>query len=96
MGKSSRRLRRNSEKQAKKDMAQKVSMFDQLPDACDACTEPFDKKDKEMVMTWNVVVKEEEKKVSLYCPPCWDKANEILEDFKKRLQEKMTDDSKEA
>jgi predicted RNA-binding Zn-ribbon protein involved in translation (DUF1610 family) len=96
MGKSSRRLRRNSEKQAKKDLAQKVNMFDRLPSSCTACEKPFDKQNREMVTSWNVVVKDQDKQVNLYCPPCWDKANEILEDFKNRLMEKMQNDSEES
>ena len=96
MSKSSRRLRRNSEKQAKKDLAQKVNMFDHLPDSCTACTKPFDKLDRDMVMSWNVIVREEEKKVNLYCPPCWDKANEILQDFRHRLMEKTEDADKKS
>jgi hypothetical protein len=93
MGKSSRRLRRNSEKQAKKDLAQKVNMFDHLPDSCTACTKPFDKRNRDMVKSWNVIVREQEKKVNLYCPPCWDKAHEILEDFKNKIKENMKDAS---
>lgn len=96
MGKSSRRLRRNSEKQAKKDLAQKVNMFDRLPDSCGACEKPFDKTDREMVTSWSVVVKDEKKQVSLYCPQCWKVANEIVDDFKSRLMEKMKDDSGES
>ncbi len=96
MGKSSRRLRRNSEKQADNDLAQKVNMFDHIPDECTACEKPFDKLNREMVMSWNVIVREQEKKVNLYCPPCWDKANEILEDFKNKIMERTQDDSEKS
>ena len=33
-------------------------------------------------MTWNVVVREEEEIVRLYCPECWDKANKIIKEIK--------------
>jgi len=41
-----------------------------------------------MVMSWSVVVKEEEGVVRLYCPECWDKAVAIMEDFRQRLEER--------
>jgi hypothetical protein len=61
-------------KRAKKDLQKKLNMFDRLPDECSACSKHFDKKDKNMVMSWNVVVKSEENLVRLYCPDCWKKA----------------------
>ena len=63
-----------TEKRAKKDLQKKLNMFDRLPDECSACSKHFDKKDKNMVMSWNVVVKSEENLVRLYCPDCWKKA----------------------
>ena len=64
----------------------KTALFGKLPDKCLTCEEPFDKTNKEMVMTWNVVVREKEEAVHLYCPPCWEKAIEILRDFEERLE----------
>jgi hypothetical protein len=75
-------------KSAEKEMATKVALFGQLPDKCLACESPFDKSDKEQVMSWSVVVREEQEKVRLYCPECWDKAKQIVEDFKKHMKEK--------
>jgi len=92
MGKLSKKIKKDRSKQAEKDLAQKVNMFDHLPNNCTACTEPFDKLNRDMVMSWNVVVREEEKKVNLYCPPCWTRANEIIDDFRTRLEEKTKDD----
>ena len=96
MGKFSKKMKRDRSKQAEKDLAEKVNMFDRLPDKCTACEIPFDKLNREMVMSWNVVVREQDKQVSLYCPSCWDKANEILEDFKNRLMEKMQNDGQKS
>ena len=38
---------------------------------------PFDKKDREMAMTWTVVVRDDDD-VRLYCPDCWTKATNIV------------------
>jgi hypothetical protein len=75
-------------KDAKKAMATKVALFGELPDNCLTCEEPFDKTDKEMVTTWNVVVREKEDVVRLYCPTCWRKAVKILKDFEEHIKEK--------
>ena len=57
-------------------MKQKVGMFEKLPDACDACKKDFDKKNKEMIESWSVVVKQEV--VRLFCPDCMNTAKEVL------------------
>ena len=84
MGSLKRKMARNAKKAAKKaekKMAKKLMMFDMLEDECAACDKPFDKSSKEHATTWNVVVREKEKLVRLYCPECWDKANKIIEEF---------------
>jgi len=88
MGSMSRKLKRNKQKKAKKELATKVALFGKLNDACMTCEKPFDKKDKKQVASWSVVVREKEGKVNLYCPECWDKAKTIIEEFKKHLEEK--------
>lgn len=75
-----RKQKKRAAKQLEKEMAAKMNMFDQLPDECSACTQAFDKQSREMVMTWNVVVREVEKIVRLYCPTCWGKAREIIKE----------------
>ena len=65
--------------------SEKMSLFNKLPDECLACTKAFDKKDKEMVTTWNVVVREPDI-VRLYCPECWDKAQKIVSEYEKNNQ----------
>jgi uncharacterized protein with PIN domain len=82
MGSLKRKIARNAfkkSKKAEKQMADKLMMFDMLDDECAACTTPFDKKSKEHAETWSVVVREQEKVVRLYCPDCWNKAREIIE-----------------
>ena len=84
-----REQRRAMAKQAKKDgnedVAEKVALFGELEDECLVCSKPFDKKDREMVMSWNVVVREKEEIVNLYCPECWSGAIELLNEIKKDL-----------
>jgi predicted RNA-binding Zn-ribbon protein involved in translation (DUF1610 family) len=75
-------------KDAEKEMAAKIALFGKIPDHCLTCQKPFDKMDKEQVMSWNVVVRNEEETVNLYCPECWENALGILKDFKKHLEEK--------
>jgi len=72
--------KRRKQKEAEKELQQKVGMFDKLPDACDACKKTFDKKDKSMVQSWNVVVREAEGAVRLYCPECWNAAIKAIEE----------------
>jgi len=89
-----RRMKRKNlnkeKKQIEKDMKDKINMFDKLPDYCLTCEAPFDKKDKEQVFTWNVVVSKELESVRLYCPDCWQKAQDILENFKKHIESRKT------
>tara|TARA_Y100000296_G_scaffold37325_1_gene43248 strand:+ start:694 stop:1032 length:339 start_codon:yes stop_codon:yes gene_type:complete len=69
------------------DMAAKVALFGKLPEECTACTTAFDKQNREMVTSWNVVVREEENKVNLYCPTCWDTAQDVIANFLKEMEE---------
>jgi ribosomal protein L44E len=91
-----RKERRAMEKKVGKEnsqkLAEKIFQFDRLPEECLACTKPFDKSDKEMVTTWNVVVRDEET-VRLYCPTCWDMAVKVAEEFKK-TKEKENESTK--
>lgn len=79
-----RKLRRSMKKQMGKDstekLAQKFFQFEQLPEQCTACAEPFDKKDRDMVQSWSVVVKQDT--VRLFCPECIRKTKEALENVK--------------
>ena len=79
---------KKSHKQVQKDLKQKMGLFDQLPDECVACQEPFDRKNREQVMAWNVVEKRDPDVVRLYCPDCWQKAIAVVEDFDKMLRER--------
>jgi hypothetical protein len=69
------------------DVSKKLGLFDKIPDSCTNCVTPYDKKDKIMVTTWTVVVREEEGKVNLYCPTCWDNANKLIREIKEEINE---------
>lgn len=75
-----RKQRRSLSKQAgsknAENISQQMTLFGKLPEKCSACSEPFDKKDKDMVNKWNVVVKQDV--VRLFCPNCIEKTQEII------------------
>ena len=79
-----RSQRRAAAKAAKKDgnkeLSEKIFLFNQLPDECLTCNKPFDKQNRQMVMDWNVVVREAEGIVRLYCPECWNAAIKAIEE----------------
>jgi len=84
MSGAKRKIQRAKKKRAQKELQEKMNMFDKLGDVCMTCDKPFDKKDREQVQSWNVVVRKKENKVNLYCPECWTKAKDIIEEFTRR------------
>jgi len=80
-----RKLRRKQakkeKKRAEKELATKVALFGHLPNKCLTCDKPFDKLNREQVMSWNVVVRQETEKVHLYCPECWDNAQKMIKKY---------------
>jgi len=80
-----RKLRRKQakkgKKKAEKELAAKVALFGHLPKKCLTCDAPFDKLNREQVMSWNVVVRQKEEKVNLYCPECWDNAQQLVKQY---------------
>jgi hypothetical protein len=75
------------------NLSEKISLFNQLEEECLACTTPFDKRNRKMVETWNVVVREDQTPaVRLYCPECWDRAQTIAAEYMKQ-QEQINNDS---
>ena len=71
----------------KPDLDKKIGLFDKLPKQCTNGDKPYDKKDKKMAMTWSVVVREQENKVNLYCPVCWDEAHKLIAQMKEEMNE---------
>lgn len=76
-----------SYKDKEKDLKQKLNMFDRIPDNCLTCNKPFNRKDKQQVQSWFVVVKNEEQSVKIYCPECWNKAIKVVEEYYKTKDE---------
>ena len=85
MGKSTRQVKRKLDKKKKKDaeaaLSSKLNMFDKMGDSCLICFKTFDKKNKEMIQSWHVVVNNQQ--VKLYCPECWTRAEQLVEKIKK-------------
>ena len=67
----------NKKKKLENRMAQQASLILKIPDKCKSCSEPFDKKNKMMVMTWFVEVFNEQKRVDLFCPKCQDRRKDV-------------------
>lgn len=89
--KARRQIQKHADKEATDEMALKVAQFGNLPQMCTACKEPFDKKNKEMVQTWNVVIKDPDT-VRLYCPACWTMATDVAAEYFKSKETKETAD----
>ena len=91
MTKTTKKIERNMKKAkkrlAEKEMKEKIGLFSKLEDCCLVCEKPFDKQNKEMVQSWCVIVREEQKQIRLYCPTCWNKANDMV----KKIQEEIND-----
>ena len=79
-------------KETQKDVKEKMALFDQLAEECLVCYAPFDRQDREQVMSWSVIVSHEESSVRLYCPSCWEKAQTVVKDFEKMLRERSASD----
>jgi len=76
--------KRKKTKEAQEKVSEKLGMFDRIPDACLTCEKSFDKKDKEDVKSFRVVVRESENKVNLYCDACWSNAINIIQEISKK------------
>ena len=74
-----KKLKRAKDKEVKKDLQEKIGLFNKLGEECLVCEKEFDKKNREMVSSWSVIVKEET--VRLYCPECWTRANNLIKEI---------------
>lgn len=83
-----RKLKRVKLKQSKKKMQETLGLFGKIPDHCLTCFTPYDKNNKKQVTSWSVVVRNNEKKVNLYCPDCWNKARDLLKEIEGDIREK--------
>ena len=76
-----RKTRRHIEKtmgeETSNNFAEKISQFERLPEQCTTCQNSFDKQNKDMVQSWQVVVRQET--IRLFCPECIEKAQAAVE-----------------
>ena len=77
-----RSIRKEKKKQADRELGQKITLFSKLGDSCLICEKAFDKQNKKMVQDWYVIVRETQDKVNLYCPECWSRANNMINEIK--------------
>lgn len=82
-----RKLKRNKVKQSKKDIKVTLGLFDKIPNQCLTCQKSYDRNNKEHVKSWNVVVREKQEQVNLYCPTCWKKAKDMIKKLEGDLNE---------
>jgi len=68
--------RKKEIKETQKQLAARAGMMLNMPEGCCVCASLFDKKSKEMAMTWHVVVLDKKKKIYLTCPTCWEAVKE--------------------
>lgn len=74
-----RKQRRTLEKQMGKSATSTIDLMLGISDKCFSCEKAYDKKNKEMVKTWFVEVYSSQKKVDLYCPECYEKRKNELQ-----------------
>ena len=90
MGSLEKKLKRKQDREfrkAEKKIATKITQFGKLPDNCLACEKEFDKKNKEMVTSWYVVQSAEN--IRLYCPACWESAQELVKEYMEKKSESI-------
>ena len=83
MNRKQRRKAKKTEKKltpGERNLSQKIFLFEHLPSACNTCEKAFDKRDKVMVQSWTVVVKNKDEAVSLFCPDCIENTKTIVEE----------------
>ena len=74
--KQRRAIKKQVGAQAQEKMANQIAQFGKMPELCQICQKEFDKKSREMVESWSVVVKQDV--VRLFCPDCMNTAKEVL------------------
>jgi hypothetical protein len=79
MNRARRRAQKKKMSKDEQKISDKIFQFNNLPEKCNTCEKPFDKRNKEMVQSWSVVVRNERGKVSLFCPECIEKTKIYIE-----------------
>ena len=73
-----RTLEKKVGKKGMEELTEKVFEFSKLPQRCTTCNEAFDKKDRAMVQSWKVVIRQEA--IRLFCPGCITIAKETIDE----------------
>tara|TARA_B100000212_G_scaffold307299_1_gene256369 strand:- start:795 stop:1040 length:246 start_codon:yes stop_codon:yes gene_type:complete len=71
-----RALKKQTGAKGQEKIAEQLTKFGMLPEQCQICQKEFDKKNREMVQSWSVFVKQEV--VRLFCPDCMNTAKEVI------------------
>ncbi len=79
-----RQMQKEIGKEASENLAEKIFQFNKLPENCSACQKEFDKKNKDMIQSWSVVVKQEV--VRLFCPDCINKTKESIDAYRQTVE----------
>ena len=83
-----RRIEMRKRKEAKKKMKSLIDlMIDGMPDVCDSCKAEYNTDDKQEAGKWHVEILEEERRVSLLCPPCHERITTTLQDLEEAVEE---------
>lgn len=75
--KQRRAIKKHIGPKAEERMTEQLTQFGLLPEQCQICQKEFDRKNKKMVQSWSVYVKQEV--VRLFCPDCMNTAKEVLD-----------------
>jgi hypothetical protein len=81
MSSAARKIKRQN-----KLIQEKVMLFDALPQKCNGCNEPYDKKNREQAFSWSVMVFNESKTVKLFCPTCYKDVQAWAQDIVKEME----------
>jgi ribosomal protein L44E len=84
--KQRRQTAAKAKKSKNKDFEEAIEVLSKMDNECKVCKTKFDRSNFKMLSEWMVVVEENEEKVKLYCPECWNKVKTSVE-FLKKLQE---------
>ena len=81
--KMAKEIKRNMGNLLNQQIESKMKAFSRIPDECQTCAKPFDKKSREQVFSWMMEINKEEEVYNLFCPSCYEgdlKNREVVED----------------
>jgi len=75
--KERRALAKHVPQDQQEELSNQIALFGKLPASCSLCRDSFDKKDRDMLSSWKVVIIQET--VRLYCPHCVQKTEKEID-----------------